>query len=129
MCDCPTNKRDGDKDVVEMVTLFRKCPKPYHPGKDMTRPSSCDLISDKNDWIPIDSSQSDLGYTICDQIKRLSSSSSYTSSSKTVPVLVEFKHLDNLNNHRRRVVSTSSSALENASVFEEKAKRNRAKLR
>ncbi|XP_034181220.1 nucleoside diphosphate kinase homolog 5 [Osmia lignaria lignaria] len=83
MCDCLTHKGDGDKDVLETVTLFRKCPKPYHPGKDITRPSSCDLISDKNDWIPIDSSQSDLGYTICDQIKRLSSSSSYTSSSKT----------------------------------------------
>ncbi|XP_076396334.1 nucleoside diphosphate kinase homolog 5 [Megachile rotundata] len=81
MCDC-TDKKDGDKDVPETVTLFRKCLTPYHPGKDMTRPSSCDLTSDKKDWIPIDSSQSDLAHTICDQIK-LSSSSSFTSSSRT----------------------------------------------
>ncbi|OAD53591.1 Nucleoside diphosphate kinase like protein 5 [Eufriesea mexicana] len=80
MCDCPA---DGDKKVLETVTLFRKCPKPYRPGKDITEPWSCDTISNKDAYSPVDSSQSGLGYTVCASPKGSQSiSSSFTSSSK-----------------------------------------------
>ncbi|CAK9823353.1 Nucleoside diphosphate kinase homolog 5 [Anthophora retusa] len=85
MCDCETDKKDGDKaGGPETVMLFRKCPKSYRPGTDMTTVLSDTTVLDKDTCIPGDSSQSAFAFTVCDSIKRsLSTSSSYTSSVKT----------------------------------------------
>ncbi|KOC70357.1 Nucleoside diphosphate kinase like protein 5 [Habropoda laboriosa] len=84
MCDCQVDKKIGDNaGGPETVMLFKKCPKSYRPGKDVTRASS-DTILDKDAWVPGDSSQSGFAFTACDSIKRsLSTSNSYTSSTKT----------------------------------------------
>ncbi|CAL7939242.1 unnamed protein product [Xylocopa violacea] len=87
MCDCSTDERTGggEKKAPETVTLFRKCTAPFRPGKDLAEPSVHDRISDKDAWGPVDSSQSDLGYTICGSPKgsqRSTSSSSSSSSEK-----------------------------------------------
>ncbi|XP_026675375.1 nucleoside diphosphate kinase homolog 5-like [Ceratina calcarata] len=81
MCDCPENEKTGDKDDPKTVTLFRKCPKLYRPGQDIAEPAPCDKISDKDVWEPVDSSQSDLGITVCCSPKG-SSVDSYGSSEK-----------------------------------------------
>ncbi|XP_076231939.1 nucleoside diphosphate kinase homolog 5 [Calliopsis andreniformis] len=82
MCDCPDkNTEDRDLRIPETVTLYEKCSKPYRPEKDPTK-HSCDG-SDKDDWVPIDSSHSNLGYTICDGLKGSLADSSSTSSTRT----------------------------------------------
>lgn len=84
MCDCPEKNADTNQRVPETVTLYKKCSKPYRPEKDPAKRSSCDGGSNKDDWVPTDSSQSDLGYTICDGFKGSLADSSCTSSTRTV---------------------------------------------
>ncbi|XP_053997923.1 nucleoside diphosphate kinase homolog 5-like [Hylaeus anthracinus] len=85
MCDCVDKKNaDDDPSVPETVTLFRKCSKSYRPTKDIARRSSCATVSNKDDWDPVDSSQSALGFTICSGNRELLTSSTTSSSPRTV---------------------------------------------
>lgn len=91
MCDCPEEKKDGEK-KVETVMLFKKCQKPYRTTKDIVKPSSYDTVSDKDLWTPADSSQSTFKYTY-DSPKGSQISSSYTSSSKIVNTFRQYSIL------------------------------------
>ncbi|XP_076681117.1 nucleoside diphosphate kinase homolog 5 [Andrena cerasifolii] len=83
MCDCPADERkaDGAQTAPQTVTLFKKCSKSHPPPK---RAKSCGSVSDKDDWVPVDSSQSDIGYMISDGVQAsLASSTCSSSSSRT----------------------------------------------
>lgn len=86
MCDCPANKEEinGDRETPETVTLFKKCSKSYRSTKDITGKTSCDTVSDKDNWYPADSSWSDLGLTICHGTKVSPVSSISSSDTRTV---------------------------------------------
>ncbi|XP_078039747.1 nucleoside diphosphate kinase homolog 5 [Augochlora pura] len=82
MCDC-SNEKDKQKNGTETVTLFTSCSKSYRPTRDVTRKTSCTTLSDKDDLEPVDSSQSNIGLSVCRNTNVSPASSISSSDTRT----------------------------------------------